>query len=160
MFCVLLLFLCALPCYLYLGYRDKWNRTVVRRISRKHNHSIKTAGGLNVYQNKRIVLRCCKYLFNRIKGKVRARGTRGQQWYSEGRVQMLRKKCRTQSLFNLHIAGDWHYAHETLPLGPKPHMTVGVLNIQKELKLDRAHSSNPRAPKLNVEGRVFSLSPF
>ena len=59
-------------------YRDKWNRTVVRRVAKKHNHSIK------------------------IKGKVRARGVRSQQWYSEQKVQYLRKKCRAQNLWSLH----------------------------------------------------------
>ena len=62
-------------------YRDKWNRTVVRRVSKKHNHSIK------------------------IKACVRPRGTRSQQWYTNDRVAYLRKKCRTQSLWNLHLAG-------------------------------------------------------
>ena len=37
-------------------YRDKWNRTVVRRVAKKHNHSIK------------------------IKAKGRAREVRSQQW--------------------------------------------------------------------------------
>ena len=63
-------------------YRDKWNRTVVRRVSTKHNHSIK------------------------VKGVVRARGVRSQQWYTDAKVQYLRKKCRTQSLWNLHLAGS------------------------------------------------------
>ena len=62
-------------------YRDKWNRTVVRRVSKKHNHSIK------------------------IKACVRPRGVRSQQWYTRERVAHLRKKCRTQSLWNLHLAG-------------------------------------------------------
>ena len=62
-------------------YRDKWNRTVVRRVSKKHNHSIK------------------------IKACVRPRGVRSQQWYPAQRVAHLRKKCRTQSLWNLHLAG-------------------------------------------------------
>ena len=62
-------------------YRDKWNRTVVRRIAKKHNHSIK--------------IRAC----------VRPRGVRSGQWYAEDRVAFLRKKCRTQSLWNLHLAG-------------------------------------------------------
>ena len=79
-------------------YRDKWNRTVVRRVSKKHNHSLK------------------------IKAKVRARGVRSQQWYSEQRVQYLRKKCRAQNLWNLHLAGDWHYTMETAARGPKPHL--------------------------------------
>ena len=79
-------------------YRDKWNRTVVKRIAKVHNHSIK------------------------IKGKVRARGVRSQQWYSDQRVSYLRKKCRAQSLWNLHLAGDWHYSMETKQRGPKPHL--------------------------------------
>ena len=62
-------------------YRDKWNRTVVRRIAKKHNHSIK--------------IRAC----------VRPKGVRSGQWYTEERTAYLRKKCRTQSLWNLHLAG-------------------------------------------------------
>ena len=76
-------------------YRDKWNRTVVRRVSKKHGRSIK------------------------IKAKVRARGTRGQNWYSESRIQFIRKKARTQSLWNLHLAGDWHYSVATMTTGSK-----------------------------------------
>ena len=79
-------------------YRDRWNRIQVRKLAKKSNHSIK------------------------IKAKVRARGTRSQQWYAESRVQMLRKKCRTQSLWNLHLAGAWHYATETEPQGSRTHM--------------------------------------
>ena len=62
-------------------YRDKWNRTVVRRVSKTHNHSIK--------------IRAC----------VRPKGVRSGQWYTEERIAYLRKKCRTQSLWNLHLAG-------------------------------------------------------
>ena len=88
-------------------YRDRWNRTVVRRVSKKHNHSIK------------------------IKAKVRARGTRGQNWYNEDRVQFVRKKARTQSLWNLHLAGDWHYSVEAMPTGPRPHLmrTMLIANL-------------------------------
>ena len=109
-------------------YRDKWNRTVVRRVSKKHNHSIK------------------------IKACVRPRGVRSQQWYTQERVAYLRKKCRTQSLWNLHLAGasmrgvcrcllmlptvgnilhittpphtgDFHHSMETkAPMAARPHM--------------------------------------
>ena len=65
---------------------------------KKHNHSLK------------------------IKAKVRARGVRSQQWYSEQRVQYLRKKVRAQNLWNLHLAGDWHFTMETAARGPRPHM--------------------------------------
>ena len=47
--------------------------------------------------------------YNRIKGKVRPRGSRGGQWYNESKVQVLRKKCRAQSLWNLHLAGNTRY---------------------------------------------------
>ena len=70
----------------------------MRRIAKVHNHSIK------------------------VKGKVRARGVRSQQWYSDQRVAYLRKKCRAQSLWNLHLAGDWHHSMETMQRGPKPHL--------------------------------------
>ena len=75
-------------------YRDKYNRTMVRRIAKKTNHTIK------------------------IHAKVRARGCR-QNWYSNQKVQFIRKKARTQSLWNLQLAGDWHYSHETLPTGSR-----------------------------------------
>ena len=78
-------------------YRDKHNRTLCRRIARKHNHSVK------------------------IKAKVRPRGTRSGSWYPDNRVQMMRKRCRTQSLWNLHLAGDFHHSVETGNLGSRPH---------------------------------------
>ena len=53
-------------------YRDKWNRTVVKRVGESHAHCIK------------------------IKARVRAKGQRGTGWYGEKRVQFLRSKCRTQ----------------------------------------------------------------
>ena len=42
-------------------YRDKWNRTVTRRVAKRHNHSVK------------------------IKAKVRARGTHGSQQDMSGK---------------------------------------------------------------------------
>ena len=63
---------------------------------------------------------------------MRARGTRSQQWYTEPRVQMMRKKVRAQSLWNLHLAGDWHYSVETMPVAVQEHMMrVRVGQIQK-----------------------------
>ena len=58
----------------------------------------------------------------KIKAKVRARGTRSQNWYPESRLQILRKRCRTQSLWNLLLAGDWHFNCESMSLGAKSHM--------------------------------------
>ena len=106
-------------------------------VSKKHNHSIKTLGRENycttilscmfglrfgARQAERGGAWCNTFPADRIKAKVRARGSRSQQWYAESRVQMLRKKCRTQSLWNLHLAGDWHVGSETMPLGASSHM--------------------------------------
>ena len=64
---------------------------------------------------------CCDCI--KIKGKVRARGVRSQQWYSEQKVQCLRKKCRAQNLWNLHLAGDWHPSMEdSLPRSSRQHL--------------------------------------
>ena len=125
-------------------YRDKWNRTVVRRVAKKHNHSTDAARAqiasrfesvLSLFCGipevfffaatliilSQISCRCRDCI--KIKGKVRARGVRSQQWYSEQKVQYLRKKCRAQNLWNLHLAGDWHPSmEEALPRSSRQHM--------------------------------------
>ena len=79
-------------------YRDKWNRTIVRRCAKVKNHSLK------------------------VKGRVRARGSRGQHWFSERRTQVARKKARTQALWHLHLSGDWDPAYETQTPPSRPHL--------------------------------------
>ncbi len=79
-------------------YRDSWNRIIVRRAAKEHNHSLK------------------------IKGRVRARGARGQHWYNERRTELARKNSRTQALFYLHLAGDWSEAFETETSSVRPHL--------------------------------------
>ena len=74
------------------GYRDKWNRALVKRVGESCSHTVK------------------------IKARVRAKGQRGAGWYGERRVQFLRRKCRCQALWLLHLAGDFHDAFETEPL--------------------------------------------
>ena len=88
-------------------YRDRWNRTLVRRIAKTRNHTLK------------------------IKGRVRSRGARGNGWFNERRTQLVRRNSRTQSLFLLHMAGDWHPEHETANPSPRPHMmrTMLVSNL-------------------------------
>ena len=86
-------------------------------------------------------MRCFVCVINRIKAKVRARGARNYHWYNESRVQMLRRKCRTQSLFNLHLAGDWHHSAETMPPGSRPHM-MRVMLISN-LAVDQRFANGP-----------------
>ena len=128
--------------------RDLWNRVLTRRVSKKHNHSTVDRRSVCI-RRAALLTESVSLSVARIKSKakVRARETRSQHWYPESRVQILRKKCRTQSLWNLHLAGrehetggsdkpgligsphtrkslagDWHHNSETMPLGPKPHM--------------------------------------
>jgi len=84
-------------------YRDRWNRTLVRRIAKTHNHTLK------------------------VRGRVRSRGARGQAWFNERRTHLARRHSRTQSLWNLHVAGDWHPDFETERHVPKPHMMRAML---------------------------------
>jgi len=70
---------------------------VVRRVANGHKHTLK------------------------VKGKCRPRGARGQ-FYSDSKVQFLRRRARTQALFNLLLAGDFHAASETKDLPMRPHM--------------------------------------
>ena len=100
-------------------YRDKWNRTIVRRVAKTHNHAIK------------------------IRGKVRARGARGQQWYSDAKTQFVRKKARTANLWLLQLAGDWHPSMETMPLPARPHM-MRVMLVSNLAVDQRARLSSRR----------------
>ena len=88
-------------------YRDRWNRTLVRRIAKTRNHTLK------------------------VKGRVRSRGARGNGWFNERRTHLVRRNARTQSLFLLHMAGDWHPEHEITNPSPRPHMmrTMLVSNL-------------------------------
>ena len=79
-------------------YRDRWNRTMVRRIAKTRNHTLK------------------------VKGRVRSRGARGEAWFNERRTQLARRNARTQSLWTLHLAGDWHPDNETARPAARPHM--------------------------------------
>jgi hypothetical protein len=124
-------------------YRDAWDRCVTRRISKSHNHTVK------------------------IKAKVRARGQRGQNWYSDRRVSFLRSKCRTQNSWLLHLAGDHlffcssslvlntpdsieyrhlagdhHASFETKPLLHRPHLMRCMLT--SNLAVDQRFANGTR----------------
>jgi hypothetical protein len=107
-------------------YRDRWNRVVVRRIAKVHCHSLK------------------------VKARVRARGARGQQWYTDARTKLLRKKARPLSLWNLHLSGDWHKDHETKPQPPKPHLMRVMLT--SNLAVDQRFANG-------TQGRLLTWSP-
>ena len=105
---------------------------MTRRVSKKHNHSLKIkAKGERLFLASALrgviilgggMLYAGAWKKEGGRWPVRARGSRSQQWYAESRVQMLRKKCRSQSLWTLHLAGDFHVGSEVMPFGPRPHM--------------------------------------
>ena len=119
-------------------YRDRWNRTVVRRLAKTRNHSL------------------------RVKSRVRAQGARGQQWFSDRRTQMARRSSRTQALWNLHLAGDWHPASEKGRPAARPHMMRAMLvsNLSVEDRFANGtqgrvlHWYPPSAPR----GKALSAS--
>ena len=74
--------------------------------------------------------------------KVRARGTRGQNWYTEKRVSFLRSKVRTQSSWLLHLAGDFHVNFETKPLLHTQHLIRCMLT--SNLAVDQRFANGTR----------------
>lgn len=92
-------------------YRDRWNRKIVKRISESHNHTMK------------------------VKARVRARGARGQNWYSKQRAEWARSKARTQALWMLTMCGDWHESAETERIRSTRHlmrvMLVSNLDVEQ-----------------------------
>ena len=43
-------------------------------------------------------------------------------WYHDRKADWARRKSRTQSLWVLTMAGDWHASLETMKPHPKPHL--------------------------------------
>ena len=70
-------------------YRDRFNRTIIGRIARASNHELK------------------------IKGVVLARHAVGHERFNKRTAEMVRKTARTQALWNLRLAGDWHPDYES-----------------------------------------------
>jgi hypothetical protein len=107
-------------------FRDRWNRAIVRRLAKTKSHSLK------------------------IKARVRARGARGQNWFSDRRAELTRKRSRPQSLWNLHVAGDWHSSLETVPTATRPHMMRCML--VQNLALDQRFANG-------TQGRLMCWDP-
>ena len=87
-------------------YRDAYNRTIVKRIGKTHNRTLK------------------------VKARVRARGQRGGGFYGEKKVAYLRRKCKTQNLWLLQLSGDFHTSYETEEVvdPTKQHMMRAMLS--------------------------------
>ena len=119
-------------------YRDRWNRTLVRNIAKTRNHTLK------------------------VKGRVRSRGARGNAWFSDGRTQMARRRSRTQALWNLHIAGDWHPHFENMSAVAKPHMMRAMLVSNLDVEQRFANGTQGRlmywVPEMNQRGKALYSS--
>ena len=46
----------------------------------------------------------------------------GEEWFTERRVSIAKKKSRTQMQWHLQLAGDWHSTLETAVPRSDPHM--------------------------------------
>jgi len=109
-------------------YRDTYNRTIVKRIGKTHNHTLK------------------------VKARVRARGQRGGGFYGEKKVAYLRRKCKTQNLWLLQLAGDFHTSYETEEVvdPTKQHMMRAMLSTN--LAVDSRFANG-------TQGRVMMFHP-
>ena len=84
---------------------------------------------------------------NWIKGRVRARGARGQHWYNGRRTDLAKKHARTQALWYLHLAGDWSEAYETEASALRPHMMrcMLVTTATERVRLSPMREDGPMA---------------
>lgn len=90
--------------------QDKWNRTIVKGISHTRNHCLK------------------------IKARVRAKGSRGHNWFHQRQMEWCRGRARVQSLWVLQLAGDFHGTFESGRPTANPHLMRCMLtqNIDVE----------------------------
>ena len=108
-------------------YRDRWNRTLVRRLAKTRKHTLK------------------------VKALVRSQGARGNTWFSDNKTQLARRRSRTQSLWNLHIAGDWHSMFETRGHVPRPHMMRAMLVSNLDVERRFANGTQGRLMQWHPE---------
>jgi hypothetical protein len=84
-------------------YRDAWNRCVVGRIAGHSNHVLN------------------------VKGKVTSRNATSNEFYTDRNARAIRRLARTQALWNLRVAGDFHENWEDKLLAQKPHLMRAML---------------------------------
>ena len=91
-------------------YRDRWNRIIVRKLVKTRNHTV------------------------RIMARVRARGVTGQQYFNDRRTELCRARARTQMIWSLLFAGDWHPSFETKVPALQPHYMRVMLTANLAVK--------------------------
>jgi len=64
-----------------------------------------------------------------------------EEWFSERRTSIAKKKSRTQMLFLLQLAGDWHSSVETATPHPHPHM-MRVQILKENITTQSSNSVN------------------
>jgi len=57
-----------------------------------------------------------------VKARVRAKGARGSNWFSQRRMEFVRSKARPQNPWILWLAGDFHPSFETERPSANPHL--------------------------------------
>ena len=105
-------------------YRDAWNRVITRNLAAKHAHSLK------------------------IRARVRAKGS--ETYYGDRRTKWVRSKVRAQSLWALHLAGDFHETFETAQLRAGRHLQRVMLIANLAVDMRFANGT---------QGRVLYFSP-
>ena len=89
-------------------FRDRWNRALLKRVAETKAHTLK------------------------IKAKLRAKGARAN-WFNERKCAWFRRKARTQNLWVLHLAGDFHPSFEHGRPSANPHLMRVFRVVHKAL---------------------------
>ena len=102
-------------------HRDRWNRAVVNRIARDGKRKLK------------------------VKGMVVNRLVDTNRCFRSATAELIRRKARTQSLWNLTLAGDWHPDYETRVLNSSSHEMRVMLLANIDVDQHFANGTQGRA---------------
>ena len=107
-------------------YRDRWNRAVLNRLARLSGHTL------------------------RIKGEVVHQHGKGNERFKESTKKCIRQHAKTQSLWNLKLAGNWHPSYDEHLQPQRPYMMRVMLLAN--IDVDQ-HFAN------GTQGRLLCWSP-
>ena len=91
-----------------------------------------------------------------MKARVRARGVTGQQYFSEKRTELCKAKARTQQVWSLLLAGDWHPNYETKVPAPQPHFMRCMLTANLSVQ-DRMANGTVDSKVVSVVAGMYRL---
>ena len=80
----------------------------------------------------------------------------GQQYFSEKRTELCKAKARTQQVWSLLLAGDWHPNYETKVPAPQPHFMRCMLTANLSVQ-DRMANGTVDSKVVSVVAGMYRL---